>query len=38
MGEDIGKIDELMIDTITGRVSYAVLSFGSHVSRLPMLP
>src|SRR5438445_12971392 len=27
-GEDLGKIDELMIDIPTGRVAYAVLSFG----------
>jgi sporulation protein YlmC with PRC-barrel domain len=31
MGEDIGKIDELMIDTISGRVAYAVLSFGGFL-------
>ena len=28
-GEDIGRVEELMIDVITGRVAYAVLSFGS---------
>lgn len=27
-GEDLGKIEELMIDLSTGRVAYAVLSFG----------
>jgi sporulation protein YlmC with PRC-barrel domain len=27
-GEDVGKIDEIMIDVPTGRVAYAVLSFG----------
>src|SRR5579884_2304978 len=27
-GEDLGKIDEIMIDVPTGRVAYAVLSFG----------
>lgn len=27
-GEDLGKIDEIMIDIPTGRVAYAVLSFG----------
>src|SRR5579872_5679264 len=27
-GEDLGKIDDIMIDTPTGRVAYAVLSFG----------
>ena len=30
-GENIGKIDEIMIDTITGRVAYAVLSFGGFM-------
>src|SRR5581483_6177035 len=30
-GEDIGKIDEIMIDTPTGRVAYAVLSFGGFM-------
>jgi sporulation protein YlmC with PRC-barrel domain len=30
-GEDIGKIDEIMIDTRTGRVAYAVLSFGGFM-------
>jgi sporulation protein YlmC with PRC-barrel domain len=27
-GRDIGRIEELMIDVATGRVAYAVLSFG----------
>src|SRR5438067_9120516 len=27
-GEDLGKLDQLMIDTNSGRVAYAVLSFG----------
>jgi sporulation protein YlmC with PRC-barrel domain len=27
-GEDIGKIDEIMIDIPSGKVAYAVLSFG----------
>lgn len=27
-GEDLGKIDEIMIDIPSGRVAYAVLSFG----------
>lgn len=27
-GEDIGKIEDLMIDTSKGRIDYAVLSFG----------
>ena len=30
-GEDIGKIDEIMIDTPSGRVAYAVLSFGGFL-------
>jgi sporulation protein YlmC with PRC-barrel domain len=27
-GEDLGKIEDLMLDLPTGRVTYAVLSFG----------
>jgi sporulation protein YlmC with PRC-barrel domain len=27
-GENLGKIDELMIDIPSGRIAYAVLSFG----------
>lgn len=27
-GQDIGRIEELMIDVVSGRVAYAVLSFG----------
>jgi len=27
-GEVIGRVEELMIDVITGRIAYAVLSFG----------
>lgn len=27
-GDDLGKIEELMIDLTNGRISYAVLSFG----------
>ena len=27
-GEDLGKVDEIMIDIPTGRVAYAVVSFG----------
>ena len=27
-GEDLGKVDEIMIDIPSGRVAYAVLSFG----------
>jgi sporulation protein YlmC with PRC-barrel domain len=30
-GADIGKIEELMIDVATGRVAYAVLSFGGFL-------
>ncbi|MBI1354640.1 MAG: PRC-barrel domain containing protein [Acidobacteria bacterium] len=30
-GEDLGKIEELMIDTESGRVGYAVLSFGGFL-------
>jgi sporulation protein YlmC with PRC-barrel domain len=30
-GEDLGKLDEIMIDTPTGRVAYAVLSFGGFL-------
>jgi sporulation protein YlmC with PRC-barrel domain len=30
-GRDIGKIEELMIDVVTGRVAYAVLSFGGFL-------
>lgn len=30
-GEDIGQIEELMIDVTTGRVAYAVLSFGGFL-------
>ncbi len=30
-GEDVGTIDEIMIDTPTGRVAYAVLSFGGFL-------
>lgn len=30
-GEDIGKIDEIMLDTPSGRVAYAVLSFGGFL-------
>ena len=27
-GEDLGKVDEIMIDILSGQVAYAVLSFG----------
>ncbi len=27
-GEDLGKVDEIMIDIPSGRIAYAVLSFG----------
>jgi sporulation protein YlmC with PRC-barrel domain len=30
-GQDIGRIDELMIDVTTGRVAYAVMSFGGFM-------
>ena len=40
-GENVGKIEELMIDVTTGRVAYAVLSFGGFLgfgSKLFALP
>jgi sporulation protein YlmC with PRC-barrel domain len=30
-GEDLGKIEDLMIDTATGAVDYAVVSFGGFL-------
>lgn len=30
-GEDLGKIEELMIDTTDGEVNYAVISFGGFL-------
>jgi sporulation protein YlmC with PRC-barrel domain len=30
-GEDLGKVQEIMIDTPTGRVAYVVLSFGGFL-------
>src|SRR5664279_3761665 len=30
-GEDLGKVDEIMIDVPTGRIAYAVLSFGGFL-------
>jgi len=30
-GEDLGKIEEIMIDVPTGNVAYAVLSFGGFL-------
>jgi sporulation protein YlmC with PRC-barrel domain len=30
-GEDLGKLDEIMIDIPTGRIAYAVLSFGGFL-------
>lgn len=30
-GEDLGKIDEIMLDIPTGKVAYAVLSFGGFL-------
>jgi sporulation protein YlmC with PRC-barrel domain len=40
-GEDLGKIEEIMIDLQSGRVAYAVLSFGSgflHSGKLLAVP
>lgn len=30
-GEDLGKVEDIMIDVPTGRVAYAVLSFGGFL-------
>ena len=30
-GEDVGKIEDLMIDVLNGQVAYAVLSFGGFL-------
>jgi sporulation protein YlmC with PRC-barrel domain len=30
-GEDLGKIEEIMLDSASGRVAYAVLSFGGFL-------
>src|SRR5882672_10300112 len=30
-GEDLGKIEAIMLDVITGRIAYAVLSFGGFL-------
>ena len=30
-GEDLGKLEEIMVDVETGRISYAVLSFGGFL-------
>ena len=30
-GEDLGKVEEIMVDVPTGRVAYAVLSFGGFL-------
>ncbi len=30
-GEDLGKVDEIMIDIPSGRIAYAVLSFGGFL-------
>ena len=32
-GEDLGKVDEIMIDIPSGKVAYAVLSFGGFLGR-----
>lgn len=40
-GEDLGKIEDLMIDLESGRLAYAVLSFGSgfmHSGKLFAIP
>lgn len=40
-GEDLGKIEELMIDLESGRVAYAVISFGAgfmHGGKLFAIP
>lgn len=40
-GQDLGKVEELMIDLESGRVAYAVLSFGSgfmHGGKLFAIP
>ena len=40
-GEDLGKVEELMIDLESGRVAYAVLSFGGgfmHAGKLFAIP
>jgi len=31
-GEDLGKIEDIMIDVPTGRIAYAVLSFGGFLN------
>jgi sporulation protein YlmC with PRC-barrel domain len=41
VGEDLGKVEELMIDLESGRVAYAVLSFGAgflHSGKLFAIP
>lgn len=30
-GEDLGELEDLMIDTATGKINYAVLSFGGFL-------
>lgn len=40
-GEDLGKLEEIMIDLQSGRVAYAVVSFGSgfmHSGKLLAIP
>ena len=40
-GEDLGKVEDIMIDLQSGRVAYAVLSFGSgfmHKGKLFAIP
>ena len=35
LGNEIGEIDHLMIDKISGRVRYAVMSFGGFLGPRP---
>jgi sporulation protein YlmC with PRC-barrel domain len=40
-GEDLGKVEDLMVDLESGRVAYAVLSFGAgfmHSGKLFAIP
>ncbi len=40
-GEELGKVEDLMIDLKSGRVAYAVISFGGgflHTSKLFAIP
>jgi len=31
-GEDLGNIEELVVDEVTGRITYAILTFGGFLS------